>query len=113
MLMKAMKEKVSAKEKATSHHSNLPPRTLSLECCKEAWHREAVAKYVKETVRPALRVREERDAKVAPLVAAVRQGDYEIHRLTNGLLVIVLRCGVGLPCDHNAWVRSWRVTSPV
>ena len=46
-------------------------------CCTEAWHSEAVAKYVEATVRPALRLREERDAKVAPLVTAVRRGDYE------------------------------------
>lgn len=59
------------------HHTNLPSRQLALESCTEKWHTEAVTKYVTETTQPALRVREERDAKVGPLVSSVRAGDFE------------------------------------
>ena len=77
VLVNAMKEKVTAKAAASEHHSSLPSRALALECCTAPWHSAATAAYVEETVLPALRVQEARDAKVAPLVAAVRRGDYE------------------------------------
>ena len=77
VLMDAMKAKVTVKAAANEHHASLPSRALALQCCNQTWHLEAAAAYVEETHRPALRVREERDAKVAPLVAAVRRGDYE------------------------------------
>ena len=77
LIMDAMKEKVTARAATSVHHANLPSRQLALESCTALWHKEAVVKYVTETTQPALRMREARDAKVGPLITAVRSGDFE------------------------------------